>query len=134
MRILLDTNILLSAALFPNGVAAKAYNKAVMHPNKGVVCEWTIDELHQVFNRKFPNKIDCLDRFISTAAMSFEIIPTPTETVSDEEKIRDVKDRPILRAAKIAKVDILLTGDKDFLESKIDTPQIINPSQFILRY
>lgn len=46
-------------------------------------------------------------------------------------KIRDVKDRPILRAAKIAKVDILLTGDKDFLESGINTPKIINPSQFL---
>lgn len=57
MRILLDTNILLSAALFPNGIAAKAYNKAVMHSNKDVACEWSIDELHQVFNRKFPNKI-----------------------------------------------------------------------------
>ena len=131
MRILLDTNILLSAALFPNGTAAKAYNKAVMYPNKGIVCEWTIDELHQVFNRKFPNKIDSLNKFISTAATSFEIIPTPTDNVPDELKIRDVKDRPILRAAKIAKVDILLSGDKDFLESSINTPKIVNPSQFL---
>ena len=46
-------------------------------------------------------------------------------------QIRDVKDRPILRAAKIAKVDILLTGDKDFLESGINTPKIVNPSQFL---
>lgn len=102
MRILLDTNILLSAALFPNGTAAKAYNK-----------------------------IDSLNKFISTAATSFEIIPTPTDNVPDELKIRDVKDRPILRAAKIAKVDILLTGDKDFLESGINTPKIVNPSQFL---
>ena len=31
MRILLDTNILISAALFPNGTAAKAYIKAVTY-------------------------------------------------------------------------------------------------------
>lgn len=36
MRILLDTNILISAALFPNGTAAKAYVKAVTYPNKGI--------------------------------------------------------------------------------------------------
>lgn len=132
MRILLDTNILLSAALFPNGTAAKAYNKAVTYLNKGVVCEQTIDELHQVFNRKFPNKIDSLNKFISTAATSFTIIPTPTEDVPDEVKIRDVKDRPILRATQISNVDILLTGDKYFLESDIKTPIIINPSQFLL--
>lgn len=81
--------------------------------------------------RKFPNKIDSLNKFISTAATSFEIIPTPTDNVPDELKIRDVKDRPILRAAKIAKVDILLSGDKDFLESGINTPKIVNPSQFL---
>lgn len=60
MRILLDTNILLSAALFPNGIAAKAYNKAVMHPNKDVACEWSIDELHKVFNRKLNNKLSMI--------------------------------------------------------------------------
>lgn len=43
MRILLDTNILISAALFPNGTAAKAYIKAVTFPNKGIVCDWSID-------------------------------------------------------------------------------------------
>ena len=42
MRILLDTNILISAALFPNGTAAKAYIKAVTYPNKGIVCDWKI--------------------------------------------------------------------------------------------
>jgi predicted nucleic acid-binding protein len=31
--------------------------------------------------------------------------------------IRDFTDRPILRAARKAKVDIFVTGDKDFLES-----------------
>ena len=36
MRIILDTNILISAALFPNGTAAKAYVKAVTYPNKGI--------------------------------------------------------------------------------------------------
>ena len=48
MRILLDTNILISAALFPNGTAAKAYIKAVTFPNKGIVCDWSIDELRRV--------------------------------------------------------------------------------------
>ena len=56
MRILLDTNILISAALFPNGTAAKAYVKAVTYPNKGIVCDWSIDELRRVFNRKFPKE------------------------------------------------------------------------------
>ena len=36
-----------------------------------------------------------------------------------EKQIRDINDRPILRAAIEAKADILLTGDKDFLDSGV---------------
>lgn len=131
MRILLDTNILISAALFPNGVASKAYLKAVTYPNKGVVCEWSIDELRRVYNRKFPNRIGSLNQFLAMVAISIEIIPTPVDEVPDEVKIRDIKDRPILRAAQLTDVDLLLTGDKDFLESGVIKPIIINPSTFI---
>lgn len=131
MRILLDTLILLSAALFPNGVAAQAYIKAVTYPNSSIVCEYSIDELRRVFNRKFPNRLGALDRFLAISSTSFTIIPTPSESVPDEGKIRDVKDRPLIRAAQIASVDILLTGDKDFLESGIDIPMIMSPTQFL---
>ena len=131
MRVLLDTNIIISAALFPNSVTSKAYFKAVSYPYDGVVCDWSIDELRRVFNRKFPAKVSALDRFLAVASTAFEIIPTPDEEVADEQKIRDIKDRPILRAAQSADVDYLLTGDKDFLESGVDYPIIINPSQFL---
>ncbi len=41
-----------------------------------------------------------------------------------ETQIRDVDDRPILRAAIEAKADVLLTGDKDFLESGVKIRQL----------
>jgi len=49
----------------------------------------------------------------------------------DEELLRDINDRPILRAARKAKVDIFVTGDKDFLESEIKNPLIMTATQFI---
>ncbi len=45
--------------------------------------------------------------------------------------IRDVKDRPILRAAIKARADVLLTGDKDFLESGVENPAIMTPAEFL---
>ena len=45
--------------------------------------------------------------------------------------MRDVSDRPILRAAIAAKADILLTGDKDFLESGITNSKIMTPTEFL---
>ena len=131
MRILLDTNIIISAALFPNGVAAKAYTKAVTYPNKGIICDWSIDELYRVYNRKFPDRISLLNQFFAMISTTIEIIPTPVETVADKLMIRDVNDRPILRAAQNAGVDLILTGDKDFLESEVKSPTIVSPSLFL---
>ena len=54
-----------------------------------------------------------------------------TEEISLESQIRDINDRPILRAAIMAKADVLLTGDKDFLESNIKHPKILTPTEFL---
>jgi len=45
--------------------------------------------------------------------------------------LQSLKDRPILRAAIAAKVDALLTGDKDFLESSITIPKIMTAAEFL---
>lgn len=96
-----------------------------------MVCEQNIDELRRIFNRKFPQKIHALETFLSLALMTLELVPTPVEEHISESKIRDVNDRPILRAAIHAKADILLTGDKDFLESGLATPQILTAADFV---
>lgn len=131
MRVLIDTNILISAALRNNGTPYRAFIKAVSYPNHGLVCEQNIDEMRRIFNRKFPNKIQALETFLSLALLTLEVVPTPVRKHSSEEKIRDINDRPILRAAIHAKANILLTGDKDFLESGIHNPQIMTAADFI---
>ena len=42
-----------------------------------------------------------------------------------------VNARPILRAAIYANADILLTGDKDFLEYVLQYPKIVTASDFV---
>ena len=48
-----------------------------------------------------------------------------------ESKVRDADDRSILRAAIEANADVLLTGDKDFLESGLKNPMIMTPAAFL---
>jgi predicted nucleic acid-binding protein len=50
--------------------------------------------------------------------------------LDDEAKICDIKDRPILRATIDSGVDILVTGDKDFLESGLITLTIMTAVEF----
>ena len=89
MRVLIDTNVLISAALSANGT------------------------------------------ILSVALFTLELIPVPVEEVMTETQIRDVDDRPILRAGIEAKADVLLTGDKDFLESGVNNPMIMTPAEFL---
>lgn len=131
MRILIDTNVLISAALNPGGVPYQAYVKAVTYPNHGIICEQNVDEIKRVFNKKFPDKLSALDRFLATALMTLELVPMPTRERDLEVKVRDAADRPILRAAMEAGADILLTGDRDFLEAEIEHPSIVTPMTFI---
>ena len=131
MRVLIDTHVLISAALNPNGVPFQAYKKAASYPHHGLICEQNVDEMRRIFNKKFPHRLASLDKFLSIALMTLELVPIPTEESASEKEIRDVKDRPILRAALKAKVDILLTGDKDFLESNLKNPSIMTPVEFL---
>lgn len=133
MRVLIDTNVLISAALSANSVPFQAYVKAASHPNHGLICEQNVDEMKRIFNKKFPNRLASLDKFLSVALLTLELVPIPTNENSSEAQIRDVNDRPILRAAIEARADVLLTGDKDFLESDIENPVIMTPAE-LLKY
>lgn len=130
MRILIDTNILISSIL-GSGTPYQAYTKAVSYPNKGIVCTQNIDELRRIFNRKFPKKIPAMERFLTMAIPVLELVVLPDEEVAEEHLIRDVNDRTIMRAAIAAKVDVILTGDKDFLESGIKYPAMMTAAEFL---
>ena len=50
---------------------------------------------------------------------------------SSKEKlgeIRDEKDIPVLSDAIFQKADIILSGDKDFLEAGLEHPQVFSPA------
>ena len=128
---MLDTNIFISAALFPNGQASKAFFKAIAPPYHPLVCDYVVDELHRKFREKFPERQTELEAFLYQALSVIRVVPTPEEEYDTERGIRDPKDRPILRAALNAHADLFLTGDKDFLEASVSEPRIISVKQFL---
>jgi len=131
MRVLIDSNVILSAIYSPNSIPHQAYKKAVDTPYQGLICTFSVEELRRVFNRKLPHRIPHLERFLAETISVVEIVPIPSIAHVDEEKIRDVKDRQILRAAISAGAEILLTGDKDFLESGLQIPRMMTAAEFL---
>ena len=132
MKILLDTNVLLSAILCPNGVAAEAYRLAFRDGNTVLVCDYVIEELKRVVHRKSSGKYDAqLAIFISSLMLAADAVLVPVDPVEGEVELRDPKDQPFLRAALASGADIILSGDKDLLEAGITHPPVLTPRQFI---
>ena len=131
MKVMVDTNIIISAALFPEGKAALAFYKALFSPFEPLLCDYVIDELHRKFREKFPDRLPDLEAFLVNVSPLIQTVSTPTEALMAENAIRDPKDRPILRAALNEHADLFLTGDKDFLESSVKDPRIISVAEFL---
>ena len=107
---MLDTNVLISALLFP-GTKMDAMMNYIFTNHQLVLSSYVVDELKNVVRRKFPGKEMIINKLLFN--------------------IRDIKDYPVLYTAIIEDVDILVTGDKDFSDIDVEKPKIMSPTQFM---
>lgn len=132
MRVMFDTNILVSAGLFRSSRLA-ALAERVSDEHTLVLSSQIIDELRMVMDMKFPHKKAACEAFLNK--LSFEMVLTPRYVdPSIYPRIRDKSDYPILASAIIADVDVFITGDKDFLALDVERPEILAISQFAEQY
>jgi predicted nucleic acid-binding protein len=64
MRVMLDTNVLISAIIFPNDRMNSLVYKATLE-HQLVLSSYIIDELLDVIERKFPAKIKDVELFVT---------------------------------------------------------------------
>lgn len=129
MRVMLDTNIFISMIFFPSD-QTRALARRLADNHQIVVCDYVIEELRLVVDRKFPTKRKFLNSFFME--LPFELVYTPKALDLDEfPEMRDSKDSPILATAIMEGIDVFLTGDKDFLVLDVDMPKIMTMAQFL---
>jgi len=133
MRVLIDTNVLVSAVLYPAGMARRALIEAVEGSDEAIVCDYAIAELHDVFQRKFPAQVELLPQFMAYLSSGVNIVSTPERSEPDEIALRDPKDQPILSSAHANNADLILTGDKDILDAGLTHPQAVDPRRYLSR-
>lgn len=132
MRVMLDTNVFVSAIFFPSD-QTRELEKRLAGGHHIVVCDYVIEELRLVTEHKFPMKKAALDTFFRE--LPFELVYTPKALDLEEfPSVRDAKDSPILATAILEDVDVFITGDKDFLVLDIETPDIVTIAVFLERY
>ncbi|MDD3363357.1 MAG: putative toxin-antitoxin system toxin component, PIN family [Syntrophomonas sp.] len=131
MRVMLDTNVLISLLLFPNP-RMNAMIELIFTEHELVLSSFVVRELKDVVQRKFPTKVKDVDRLLMK--MSYDLVYTPEEMDETMFSIRDAKDYPVLYTAIIEDVDVLITGDKDFTDIEIEKPEIMTPADFMEKY
>lgn len=132
MKVMLDTNILISVIFFPSEQTRRfVADLSVKHSI--VLCDYVIEELRLVVERKFPQKRVALEQFF--VELPFDLVHTPRILpVGKYPSVRDEKDSPILATAILEDVDLFVTGDKDFLVLELENPKIITMRDYLEQY
>ena len=131
MKVMLDTNILISAFVF----RSKKMNELIYKLSKEheiIICSYTVEELKELIDTKFKVSQKDLDEFLKN--FPFNLVYSPTSVDNKLFNIRDKNDYIILYTAIIEDVDIFITGDKDFDDIDIDKPEIMNATEFLEKY
>lgn len=132
MRIMLDTNVFISMIFFPSA-QTRELARRLANNHQIVVCDYVIEELRLVTDRKFVKKRKFLDQFF--LELPFELVYTPKALDLNEfPEMRDIKDAPILATAIMENIDVFVTGDKDFLVLDVEMPEIVTMAEFLERY
>jgi putative PIN family toxin of toxin-antitoxin system len=128
---MLDTNVLLSAILFPGQTMNAMMSKATTE-HQLVLSSYIVDELIETIKAKFPHRLSDIDKYLNQ--LSYELVYAPINPELGLFEIRDPSDYPVLYSAISADVDVFITGDKDFHEVEIEKPDIVTATGFLERY
>lgn len=115
MRVVLDTNVLLSGLAYPGSVPGKIVSAWRHGALEVVLSHFILDELRRVLprlrNRHGLNDAEIAD-LVDCLAFEAELVEPDTEI---EPALTDALDQPLLGTLKSAQADALITGDKALL-------------------
>ena len=129
MRVVLDTNVLISALLF-DGIPERIFLAGLRREIQLLTSISLLEELGRVLKGKF--KIDA-----NSVAHTIELVKSVAEVVEVESRIRVILhpdgDNRVLECASDGKADIIVTGDtKHILPlSKYKGTRILSPAEFV---
>lgn len=131
MRVAIDTNTLISGICYPNGISAKALSKLNSGNYVLVLGDYMLSECERIMQEKFPSMILLFHEARLILAKKAEIIPISPYPYAEESLVPDEKDHLILRAALDGNAELLISGDKHFLQAKLTCIKVMSSRQFL---
>jgi len=126
MRVLLDTNVLASAAT-TRGLCADVLRE-VLAKHELVVCSQIFSELRRILQRKFGMPRDLINSFVWLLQQD-AILSKPGDL--PQVNLKDKDDLGILATAQSGGADVVVTGDKELQNlGDFSGIKIVSPRQF----
>jgi len=122
-RVFVDANILLAGSAFPRWP-----HEVLAHAADGdfslVLCPLVVKQAREHLRKIFPAHLARFEKFLRT--VDYELAPDPTseEVNAHRNLVRDVSDVPIALAAIAARVDYLVSEDKDLTAQDETTAEL----------
>lgn len=115
IRVVLDTNILISGFLYPGSAPSRIVNLAADGSIRNAVSSYIIAEFRRILMLKFKRSQPETDDLISIIVGFSDVIDTVLQPSTIE---LDENDIPILACAIAAQARFIVTGDKGILAAK----------------
>ena len=130
--VVIDTNVLISATLSPQGVPAKVVKHVLTH-NRIVFSDETYEEFYsRLWRPKFDAYISREKRKL--ILLDFSNIAEWVEISGSLKCCRDLDDDKFLEVALKANANVLISGDRDLTDLKnIKSISIITPSEYLTK-
>lgn len=126
MRVLLDTNVIVSAAT-TRGLCADVF-RAVLSDHDLVTCRKVLDEVQRILRSKFSVAAELVSEYIELIAQDSIMAEPKTRP---EVAFKDKDDVEIIAAAIAAGVHILVTGDAEMQRIKlVQGVRVLSPRAF----
>ncbi|MDY6806131.1 MAG: putative toxin-antitoxin system toxin component, PIN family [Cyanobacteriota bacterium] len=128
MKVIIDTNVLISAVLKGRNPGEVVQFIIDSYDFDWIVSQEILEEYREVINRR---KFKLVDEVKNEWLNKIEAIPQLVEVKVTIDFPRDAKDAKFLALAIASEADILITGDKDFNEVReLETTAIVSVSAF----
>jgi predicted nucleic acid-binding protein len=111
-RVLTDANVLFAGSSFPRW-PYEVLQHALAGDVQLVLCPLVIDSARRHLQKRFPEHLDRFERFLQKADYELAPDPSPEEIAINPNLVRDLSDIGVALAAIAAKVDYLVSEDKD---------------------
>lgn len=125
MKIMLDTNVLISALVF-GGQAGRLLSLLFDSEHELYVSEYVDSEFKAKLEQKWASKAQKV--YTLYRKLDIHFCKSTTDVLGE---LRDVKDIPVLSDARFHNMDLILSGDKDFLEAGLERPLVFSPAMML---